>query len=304
MVKYTDAQVRAYYKKKFGKAGASKLKKAKGYNKKKPIKKVIKQNQQRVEYKDRVSAITTQAITAHAGDDILGPENSLIVIPTSLTHIWSQGSSNGMVDGLSFNPRFLNMKIRLDFSSLPGEVTVDAKLLQQKYDIYVRQCWIQQDVSEFLVDTATNAYSHRTEPAFIDGDIDKMQLHYDHVAKRTLFNAKIQPDFLSYERRVDDKVKVIKTMHIKPQYTENVSQVLDQNARPRNLSFNWKMPNRKTRLSPMKNITEIVAPSQIWIPCVLITLDRTYGLTDVPTPLISESPLIVEVIDHFTYTDT
>ena len=61
----------------------------------KPKKAVQKQNQHRVEYKDRISRISLSNLTSNSGDAINGPENSLILLPTAMTDVFNQGSSNG-----------------------------------------------------------------------------------------------------------------------------------------------------------------------------------------------------------------
>ena len=80
---------------------------------------VQKQNQHRVEYKDRISSVNSSNLTSNSGDAINGPENSLILIPKAMTDVFNQGSSNGQVEGNNINAKFLNMKVKLDFTQLP-----------------------------------------------------------------------------------------------------------------------------------------------------------------------------------------
>ncbi len=283
---------------------------AKGKNNKpKPKKVVQKQNQHRVEYKDRVSTITEYTLTELVGSATNGPDNSLMMIPASLTKLFTQGTANGEVDGNAFNPRYLNMKVKLNFDNLPAYVTSsgDANVAQQ-YSLYVRQGLVLQDISESLTSTYTNATSGRTQPAFPDGAL--VPAIWDTIAKKFVFNARIQPEFLSYEKKLDTQVRILSTRRILGDTTARLqtSGSTDSNINApitispeKHLTFNWRMPKDKTALYPALRNGNLdgVVPAKMWVPFVLITLNRSVVDDD-----IDDHPLNVSEISHFTYTDS
>jgi hypothetical protein len=68
-------------------------------------------------------------------------------------------------------------------------------------------------------------------------------------------------------------------------------------------SFNWKMPRDKTLLSPDSSGTSF-SLSKMWVPAVIITLERLYPTTvSEDGNTATNQTLIVDSISHFTYTD-
>jgi hypothetical protein len=176
-------------------------------------KSVQKQNQHRVEYKDRISRITQSVLDRNDGSAVLGPKNSLILLPEAMTNVFNQGSSNGQVEGNNINPKFLNMKVKLNFSDLPQNVFINTQAgttpATQRYDIYIKQVLIKQSIDEYLTGAYANNQSGRSQPAFpVLADIPG---HWDDTAKKYLFNARIQPDFLSYEKRMDNHIRAVRS---------------------------------------------------------------------------------------------
>ena len=279
----------------------------------KPKGAVQKQNQHRVEYKDRISAVTSSNLVSNSGDAINGPENSLILLPSAMTDVFNQGSSNGQVEGNNINAKFLNMKVKLDFTQLPQNVFIasgsNGRPVTQRYDLYIKQVLIKQSIDEYLTGSYANPESGRSVPAFPAlGDIPT---HWDDTAKKYLFNARIQPDFLSYEKRMDNHIRVLRSWRVLGDTTANfrdggegTTESPNLNVSPdKHYSFNWKMPKDKTLLSPDAQGTSY-ALSKMWVPAVIITLKRKYAdLVNEQGQAIALTPLVVSDISHFTYTD-
>ena len=288
---------------------------------KKPKKAVVKQNIFKTEYKDRVSQQIGVDIVSNTASVINGPENSQILIPSSFTDPFTQGSQNGMIDGNQLNSRFLNMKVELNFANLAPWVTSNTVVLQrQNYHIVVRQCLILDDISEAMVYEYTNPSSGRVQKAFNDlaaAADNRYRDQFLKIAKKRLFNQNINPDFLSYERRQDTKVRILKTITVKPSLDTRTSDgrveqeipsggaiVHWQSAPIKRYSFNWKTPKDKVTLQPVINSehpTLNVPPMGVgksWIPCVCITMER-----DIPDDNPTNHNLEINYRDHYTYTD-
>ena len=281
-----------------------------------PKRKVSRQNQHRVEYKDRISSIQEDSMLSNAGSVTAGPENSLILVPLAMTDTFTQGSSNGQVEGNNILPKFCNMKVRIDFSKLPQNVLIDAggtsgSQVTQRYDIYIRQVLIKQSIDEYLTGTYSNATSGRDVPAFPNlADIPR---HWTDTAKKYLFNARIQPDFLSYEKRMDNHIRILKSWRVLGDTTANFTDRqgtayagTDQtkNISPdKHYTFNWTMPKDKTLLSPDSTGGDF-ALSKMWVPAVIITMERKHkALVDETLNAVPLQPLLVSSRSHFTYTD-
>lgn len=295
---------------------------------------VAKQNQFRTEYKDRISPTLSSDIKSNPSPwnpDTHGPLNSQILLPHALFEYWTQGTSNGQIDGNQINAKFLNMKLEMDFSDLPAIVrsTGDPAIPQydQNYHIVIRQCLILDDISEHLDKTYTNSNSRRTQFAFDSIATTPLEL-VANMTKRALNRQLIKSDYLSYQRRQDTKVRVLKKIHVKGNLnkrfnTENITAVkvevtpTDSDeftvfSRPyptpnQYFSFNWKMPKEKMTLQPVIGttsgdppVTQLVGhwPGKAWIPCVVVTCER-----DVVDHDIDLHPLRLKQISHFTYTD-
>lgn len=267
---------------------------------KKNPKAVVKQNQFRTEYKDRVSAVRNQHLSTLTGSSTNGPADSLILVPQALTKLFGQGTLNGEVDGNNINPRFLNMKVNIDFTDLPIEIS--ANLVN--YNIQIKQGFVLQDLREYLTGTHTNTSSGRVQPAFPTHTL--VPGYWDSIAKKFLFNANMNPDFLSYEKKLDTQIRIIKSWRIKGDQTGSILSSSGtagggsfKNASPnKQYSFNWKMPKDKQLLSPALNASAVggVAPSAMWIPFVIITMETSETLG-------TGNQLNISDISHFTYTD-
>ncbi len=270
---------------------------------------VKKQNQFRVEYKDRISPVQDYTLTTQTGSIINGPADSLLLVPSAFTAIFNQGTANGQVDGNNINARFLNMKVKMNFDDLPPVVadTATGSYIHQQYNLHVRQGLVLEDISEYLVDEYTNPASGRSVPAFADSSSSSTL--YTEIAKKYLFNANVSPDFLSYEKRQDNRVRILKSRRILGDTTsrltaEGPATDLASNAElispDKHMSFDWKMPKDKQMLSPtLRNGAEDgYHLSKMWIPFVLITLERRQE-----DPDVDDHPLNVSEISHFTYTD-
>lgn len=271
---------------------------------------VKKQNQFRVEYKDRVSRILASTLTENSGNPSNGPENTTILIPEALNKLFTQGTSNGEVDGNAFNPRFLNMKVNLNFDDLPAYVTSGggADPVPQQYSLYVRSGLVLQDISESLTGSYVNPTSGRTQAAFPDASV--VPALWDSIAKKFVFNARIQPDFLSYEKRQDTQVRILSTRRVLGDTTAKLQSggsLPASNGRAitispeKHMTFNWKMPKNKTSLYPALTGSTLsgVVPAKMWVPFVAISLDRNVVDDDIAT-----HPLNITSISHFTYTDS
>ena len=322
--KYTEAQKKAYAKK------MAKMKK-------KPKKEVVKQNQFRTEFKDRVSPISQYTIAKNpdSWDNSKVPLDSEVLFPYALFNYFSQGTQNGEIDGNQLNARYLNMKVELDFSDLPVMIRTTetgTRNVDQNYHIVIRQCLVLQDISEHLKKSYLNVKSGRTIPAFngVTGDAtDPIPLELlKDVANKALNRQKIKADFLSYQRRQDTKVRVLKKIKVKGKLnsrfgTQNDVPVKVEVSstgsgeysflqRPystpnQHFTFNWKMPKDKMQVQPVIGttsgdppVTELVGywPGKSWIPCVMVTCERDESDYD-----LEDHPLRVSQISHFTYTD-
>jgi hypothetical protein len=322
--KYTKAQKAAYAKKMAAK--------------KKPKKAVVKQNQFKTEYKDRVSPISSYEIANNPTDwdNSKLPLDSEVLFPYALFNYFTQGTQNGEIDGNQINARYLNMKVELDFSELPlltrasetGEIN-----LAQNYYIVIRQCLILEDLTEYLENSYLNVKSGRTVPAFngLTGDVnnpiplDAMK----QVANKALNRQKLKSDFLSYQRRQDSKVRVLKKIIVNGKLNDRVAtetntatevevsgtgsgeSTVESTKYPtpnQYFKFDWKMPKDKIQVQPVIGtttpgeppVTALVGywPGKMWIPCVMVSCER-----DAPDHDIDNHPLKVSQISHFTYTD-
>jgi hypothetical protein len=323
---YTKAQKAAYAKKMAAK--------------KKPKKAVVKQNQFKTEYKDKISQVFLNTIVGNPANwdpAVHSPKDSSVMLPHAMFNTWTSGTQNGQIDGNQINARFLNMKVELDFSDLPVIVrTQDGTIpsIDQNYHITIRQCLILDDVRDFLRETYVNSNSRRDQPAF-DGTVhsppqDNTPLDKTiDVVRRALNRQFVESDFLSYQRRNDSKVRVLKKIVVKGNLnkrfgTENMAAVKVETTEPAEppvytlktrpyptpnqyFSFNWKMPKDKMTLQPVISLDDSTPPiktlmgyypGKTWIPCVMVSCKR-----DVADYDIAAHPLRVRQISHFTYTD-
>ena len=332
--KWTKEQKANY--KKWKKVNDDYFKRRRAMYAKKPKKAVVKQNQFRTEYKDRVSPISQYTIAEppESWDNTKVPLDSEVLFPYAFFNYFSQGTQNGEIDGNQINAKYLNMKVELDFSDLPtlvrtsatGQINVD-----QNYHIVIRQCYVLQDISEYLTKSYLNVKSGRTIPAFnaLTGGTEKIPLELlKIVANKALNRQKIKADFLTYQRRQDTKVRVLKKIVVKGKLNQRLVSPNDTAIkvevsstgsgeysvlhRPyptpnQHFSFNWKMPKDKIQLQPCIGtttgdppVTSLSGywPGKSWIPCVMVSCER-----DVADHDLASHPLRVSQISHFTYTD-
>lgn len=203
------------------------------------------------EYKDRIVPSVIDTIeTSFKGSSTLGPSNSYTLIPTAMTNKWQQGNSNGNIDGNQINARYLNMKVELDFQHLPSYVT-SAGVVNQPIEYYIvlRQCLIMEDISEAFNLRYTNPVSGRQERALEDDGTTQGTQRWDEIARQRLYNNGLDSDFLTYEKRQDSQVRILKTHRVKYNLNNRISdglqaalQVATPNAARQRFSFDWKMP--------------------------------------------------------------
>lgn len=320
--KYTKAQKAAYAKKMAAK--------------KKPKKTVVKQNQFKTEYKDRISPISSYTITGppESWDNSKVPLDSEVLFPYALFNYFTQGTQNGEIDGNQINARFLNMKVQIDFSDLALLVRSSASSsvnIAQNYHIVIRQCLVLEDLTDYLDKSYLNVKSGRTIPAFngLTGGTDKIPIELlKSVANKALNRQKIKSDFLSYQRRQDSRVRVLKKIKVKGNLNHRVAtetntatevevsgtgsgeSTVEATKYPtphQYFTFNWKMPKDKIQVQPVIGttsgdppVTQLVGfwPGKMWIPCVMVSCER-----DSPDHDIADHPLRISQISHFTYTD-
>lgn len=295
--KYTKAQKAAYAKK----MAASK---------KKAPAKVAKQNQFRTEYKDRISSIIATSLVTVAGNQAAGPANTKILIPEAMTTIFQQGTANGEVVGNNINLKYLSMKVNLDFTELDRQVIpvpTSTVVETQMYNLTVRQVWVKKDLRAYLTNDLYNNASGRTQPAFPDDTAANAS--WINTSNQTLYNAKLEPLFLSYSKKMESDVVVLKTMRIMGDYTKRFSvdtstQSVDVTP-DKHLTFSWKMPAKKQLLSPLATGESKYCLSSMWIPAVMVSLDRKYPLNHEPgkPTTIPLGPLNITHISHLTYSD-
>lgn len=318
--------------------------KGKKYNKKKkpankmmkPKRAVVKQNQFKTEYKDRVSPISQYTIAENpeSWTNAKLPLDSEVLFPYALFNYFSQGTSNGEIDGNQINARYLNMKVELDFSNLPVMIRTSAtglRNIDQNYHIVLRQCLILEDLSEHLDKSYLNVKSGRTIPAFngLTGGTEKIPLELlKEITNKALNRQKVKADFLTYQRRQDTKVRVLKKIVVKGKLNNRIATANDtaikvevsstgsgeysvlQRPYPtpnQHYTFNWKMPKNKVQLQPVIGTTtgdppttQLVGfwPGKFWIPCVMVSCERDQSDHD-----LADHPLNISQISHFTYTD-
>jgi hypothetical protein len=295
--------VRFYDKRK---KGMKKAKSGKFYYPKKggkpAAKKAVKRVQQKTELKDRVVSPASHDLTSFSGSQTNGPGGSYIMVPESLLNKMAQGDLNGQLHGNEYCPKYLNMKLKLNFEHLDpfgGEHGTDP----QSYYITLTQGWIKINLKDSgaLTQVHNNTASGRMQPAFIAG-ADPHSLATT-IAKRALFNANFEREFLSYEKRAYDDVKVIKRFRVYGDMRKRF--VTPQGgggstehaiAPDKHYSLNWRMTNKKQELAPITGETQNYGNALTWIPFCMITLHADIALT-------ASSKLVIQQANHFTYSD-
>lgn len=295
--------VRKNIKKNFGSRKRTKSSSSKAHNA--VAKKAVKQvRQNTVEAKDRIGTIRNFALTSNTGSSLNGPKNSITFCPQSLFSPLTQGTANGQVNGGQITPKYLNMKVRLSFDKLPAFAKAG---VAQSYNIHIYQCEIQRTLKDagYLRSTVVNSESNRTQPAFAsDVVVGDILTFATDQSKQILFNARLQSDFLSYDKKTNDNLKIIKNWRVLGDTTARLQSAIlansDATVSPeKQYSFNWRMPQVKRQLSPLsgEGLTTEFAPASVWIPCICVTMETRANLE-------AGQELVIDVIDHFTYTDS
>lgn len=282
--------------------------------------KVVKQNQFRTEYKDRISTVRsfTQGVTTGSPGD--GPANSTVILPKAFIDPFTQGTQNGQIDGNNINLKYLNMKLQLDFTELDQLIFGSlisgntGTQLVQNYDITIRQIWVKKTLSNYLTNSVLNTYSNRQQPAFTSAAfgaqawIDEAHLH--------TYNSELEPEFLSYTKKRDTGVIVLKKIKVSgdqralpvqntladvPASNQNIKSVTPN----KHYSFNWNMPKSKQLLSPCHDDNTKFILSNMWIPAVIVSVDRTFPVIyeSGKSTILPPGNLRMSAISHLTYTD-
>ena len=135
-----------------------------------PAKKAVKRVQQKTELKDRVNNIRTHDLTTVSGSITNGPEGSYIMVPESFLAPITQGNLNGQFEGNSICPRYLNLKVKLNFENL-NPMGDSQGLTEQTYFIQAMQGWVKINLKDagHLTATHANTSSGKNQPAFPPG---------------------------------------------------------------------------------------------------------------------------------------
>jgi hypothetical protein len=210
------------------------------------------------------------------------------------------------VHGNEYCPKYLNMKVKLNFEFLNpmGSTTGIAPFTEpQSYTIYVTQGWVRINLKSagHLTQVHANVSSGRNQPAFGPGaDPHALALA---VVKRAMFHANFNRDFLTYEKRSYEDVKVIRRFRVFGDKRRNfvtpeqsTTLPLTSVAPDKNLTFNWKMINKKQELAPISDNAIALGNADTWIPFVAVSLDSDIGMA-------TDSVLRIEQANHFTYSD-
>lgn len=301
-----------YFKKwrkgaKKGKGGMYYMPNARG--KKGAVKKAVRKVQAKTELKDRVAQPAQIDLTTVTGSITNGPTNSAVLVPEAFMTSITQGNLNGQFEGNEYTPKYLNLKMKLNFEYL-NPYGLDGHTVQS-YFINVIQGWVKISLKDdgVLSEQHNNASSGRHQPAFAaHADPHALALS---VVKRALFQANFQPNFLSYERHDYGDVKVLRRFRVYGDQTKKfVTPMAPPVANPavtlqpatnsiapdKHYSFNWKMTNKKQELAPITGATTTFGNAETWLPFVMTTMH-----TDIA--LHNSSYLTIENVNHFTYSD-
>lgn len=295
MTKYHDKWRKGMKKGKNGKYYYP-AKRAKGQ-----VKKAVRKVQQKTELKDRVAHPSSHDLATVTGSAENGPSGSYVMVPESMFTSMTQGNLNGQFEGNEITPKFLNFKLKLNFEHLSpfGGSTGTAI---QSYYITVTQGWVKISLKDAgnLSQIHSNASSGRKQPAFVESaDPHALALN---VARQALFNANFQKDFLSYEKRSYNDVKVLRRFRVfgdqrkKFVTPAGVNSTQTTVAPDKHYVFNWRMTNKKQEMAPITGATTTYGHAESWIPFVMVTLDSDEELH-------GGSKVVIENANHYTYSD-
>lgn len=291
---------------------------------------VAKQRQKKVELKDRVSTIggSYQAADLYQnGMGVLpivegptnGPNNVYTIVPETWADPFSTGTENGQIVGTEITPKYLNMKLKLNFDFLRRVVFMapnGADPHIQRYDIMLTQGWIKTDLREYMFTEVINPASGWGLPSFATKADWGTSIR--DVINREMFNEGIRPEFLSYRQKAASNIKVLRRIKVKGHQDENFvtgSEAIDNNpvegATPeQNFTFNWDLSKmNKTKMAPIgsgtvADVNHVLGYS--WLPFVSIAISRRVLESTGSTGGANEnrSFLNVKHVDHFTYSDS
>lgn len=313
--KYTKAQKAAYAKRMA--------------SKKAPVKKAVAAvRRKKVELKDRISPTPTDFNMYQAGQGLVpfepsataGPVNSHIIVPSSWKDPFTTGTENGQIIGTEITPKYLNLKLKMNFDFLRRVVYLDAggeNPHVQRYDINILQGWVMKDLRNDIDTQLENLNSRWKLPSF------QSKAVYDNarttLLKQEFFNSGIVPEFLTYRQKTATNIKIIKRIKVKGHMDENLLSDSDgptpanstaANVTPeQNFTFNWDLSKfNKTKMTPVG--TGTAKPTHVfgytWIPFVQVLVARrvTENRTSAGNPELHRSYLNVKSVDHFTYADS
>ena len=291
---------------------------------------VAKQRQKKVELKDRVSTIGGSFESADLyqnGEGVApivegptnGPNNVYTIVPETWADPFVTGTENGMIIGTEITPKYLNLKLKLNFDFLRRVVFMSpngANPHIQRYDIMLTQGWIKTDLREFMDTEVINPASGWGLPAFASKAAWADAI--EDTINREMFNEGIRPEFLTYRQKAASNIQVLRRIKVKGHQDENLvtgSEAVDLNpvegATPeQNFTFNWDLGKmNKTKMAPIGS-GAIADASHVlgfsWLPFVSIAVARRVLESTGSTGGANEnrSFLNVKYVDHFTYADS
>lgn len=291
---------------------------------------VARQRQKKIELKDRVSTINGSylaadlyqggpGVTPVVPGPVNGPNNVYTVIPSTWADPFSTGTENGQSIGTEITPKYLNLKMKLNFDFLRRIVFLDPNGVNphiQRYDITLTQGWIKTDLREFMTTEVVNAASGWGLPAFASKAAWSQAI--TDTINHEMFNEGIRPEFLTYRQKAASNIRVLRRLKIKGHQDENLvtgSQNTDDNpvegATPeQNFTFNWDLSKmNKTKMAPIGSGTVVDANHVLgysWLPFVSVTVARRVleSTGSSAGPNAHRSYLNVKHVDHFTYSDS
>jgi hypothetical protein len=312
---YTKAQKAEYAKKMRGKRTA-----------KSTAKKVVQKSvAKRIELKDRFQLnphshdMYENGVTGLQSDSVLaGIVNSHVIVPQMWEQSFSEGPANGQIIGTEIRPRYLNLKVKLNYDKLMKQVfqkgNTSGNYFNQTYHITLIQGWIKQDLREQLDGQAAGGGGW-TLPAFSNSASYTGALNA--LINREMYNNELNPAFLTYRQKTASNIKVIKKMTIKGDLNSNFIGASNLNStgttgewrtQDSNLTFNWDLSNLgKVKLTPIMDPTGVnqFCLGYNWVPFVQVRVDRGIEeLIDGVDSTKGRSALNVEHVSHFTYSDS
>jgi len=310
-------------------------KKARFNGKKKSLPVVAKQNQARTELKSRVFAPefspddgTYEYVIPTNGTISHGPTDSLTFVPQAYYNGLVHGSANGQIEGLFITPKFLTMKMELNFDQLFPTLATSGSVSAQvpiSYKVIVNHGWIKQDLRPAAVSEFSDGGA-RLLPAIESSSINQGTLLALGVARHQLYLSQIQPDYLTFRRKDPSNVVVIKRQIIKPkgnmlyQYqTSSQSGAAHEHAAvsPNSqIRLTWDMKDigkagkpgaQKMRVMPIVNAGSLVGftPGNNWIPYVNVSCeyDKRTAVTHSGALSAKNGQVGVNYTTMFTYAD-